>query len=130
MMYVLKETNNGWENLMSYLTNIDPLKVWTVTVEQKEPTRSLKQNALMWVWYKYIGDHLGYTPDELHDAFKSKFLGMETKETIFKKKYETIKSTKDLTTKEMSDYMNLIEAFAIKEGVKLPAPDYYGLEQG
>lgn len=47
----------------------------TVTVERKHATRSLPQNAWYWgVIVELISEHTGYTPDEVHDVLKAKFI--------------------------------------------------------
>lgn len=47
----------------------------TITIERKHATRSLSQNALYWaVYVETISEHTGYTPDEIHELLKAKFL--------------------------------------------------------
>jgi len=44
-------------------------------IEKRRATRSLNQNA--WYWgciVEAISEHTGYTPDEVHDLLKQKFI--------------------------------------------------------
>jgi hypothetical protein len=46
-----------------------------IVIEKKHATRSLAQNA--WYWSGVVGaisEHTGYTPDEIHEILKAKFL--------------------------------------------------------
>jgi len=41
---------------------------------KRKPSRSVQANAYLWgVVYKMLGDELGYTPEEIHQAMKLKF---------------------------------------------------------
>jgi hypothetical protein len=47
----------------------------TLTIEKRHATRSMAQNA--WYWSGIVGaisEHTGYTPDEVHELLKAKFL--------------------------------------------------------
>lgn len=47
----------------------------TVLIEKKHATRSLAQNAYYWAGVvDSISEHTGYTPDEVHEFLKAKFL--------------------------------------------------------
>lgn len=46
-----------------------------IVIERKHATRSLAQNA--WYWSGVVGaisEHTGYSPDEVHELLKAKFL--------------------------------------------------------
>lgn len=46
-----------------------------VTVERRHATRSVEQNAAYWVAIvNPLAEHTGYTPDEIHEILKAKFL--------------------------------------------------------
>lgn len=128
MIYIVTPDNNVLRNCLHDLGSLNPFKKWQIEVKEYNPKRSLNQNALLWKWYGIIGKEIGYTPEQLHDACKSKFLGRESKTTVFGEEYETLKSTAELNKKDFSDYMVKIEALAMQYDIKLPSPDYYGLE--
>jgi hypothetical protein len=65
---------------------------WRLVVEKDRKTRSIRQNALMWVWLNIMGDNLGYDPEELHCTFKAMFL------TDRSLKVPLVRSTTQLST--------------------------------
>ena len=92
-----------------------------VLVENKpsrKTNRSINQNNYYWgVVVKIMADFTGYTEDEMHDALRLKFLG---KDGILK----TMKSTKDLSTVEMEEYLANIRMWASRDlGVYIPLPN-------
>ena len=103
-------------NLVIYLTellnkNNKPL----VTIEENRDLRTNQQNERLWGFlYPSIGNHLGYTPDEMHTLMKFKFL--RTEQVINGEVVETIKSTARLSVKDMSDYQEKIAIWAGQMG--------------
>jgi len=95
-------------------------------VKIDEIKRSNPQNALYWKWITIIADTLGYDKDELHDAFKRKFIGLDQGVDMFGNLYLMPKSSAKLKKGEFTTYMNKVYAFATSEGIILPQPDYYG----
>lgn len=86
-----------------------------ITIEENRDLRTNQQNERLWGYlYTSIGNHLGYTPDEMHALMKFKFL--RTEQVINSEVIETIKSTKRLSVKEMSDYQEKIAIWAGQMG--------------
>lgn len=86
-----------------------------VTIEENRQTRTNQQNERLWGYlYKSIGEHLGYTQDEMHTLMKYKFLRSER--IVDGQSVEVIKSTKKLTVQEMSDYQEKIATWAGQMG--------------
>lgn len=100
-----------------------------VTVRRKGWKRSDRQNA--WYWgqiLELLSEHTGYTPDELHEYCKSRFIpkklaicdgnGIVVDERVVGG------STTRLNTVEMADYCEAIRRFAAEDvGVVIPDPD-------
>jgi hypothetical protein len=93
-------------------------------IRKKKKYRSIQQNKLMWVYYTMIGNELGNTKDEVHSLLGERFLRTES---VYEKTglvYSYTRSTTDLTTSEMMDYMMNIQKFAAEElGMVLPSPN-------
>lgn len=89
-------------------------KQWQVVIQERNSDRSLEQNARLWDLYTSIGNHLGYTPDEMHDLLGCKYL-LQVK-YVGLEKITKIRSTTDLSVKEMTDYQMKIESFASNLG--------------
>jgi len=96
--------------------------VWDISIKPYKKNRSLEQNALMWKWNTIIGDHLGYTKDEMHEEFMRKFLPSVMIDTMSGP--VEVYSTKQLKVKEMAEYLNHIERFAAEYAIVLPLPDW------
>lgn len=94
----------------------------------REVQRSSNQNRLYWKWLKIIGNALGCTDDDMHDAFKRHFLGEVITRDRFGRVRERPKSSAKLKKSEFMEYMNKVAIYAESEGVRLPSPDYYGYE--
>jgi hypothetical protein len=56
----------------------------TVTIESFKARRSAKANAYLWsTVYRYIAEHTGEKPEDIHDAMCEKFLPNERKRVEF-----------------------------------------------
>ena len=95
---------------------------WAVQIKKHVKSRTVAQNNLMWMWLNIIAQETGNSEDDLHEIFKLKFLGSETVE-VFGYKLERTKSTKVLSTAEMSNYLDKIDALMLSIGITLPKPD-------
>jgi hypothetical protein len=92
-----------------------------VVVRKKRAQRSNKQNRYYWgVVVQILSDFCGYTPEEMHEALKEKFLGSERDQ----KGLLRIKSTASLTTDEFAQYTNRVVIWAAQELlVYIPDPN-------
>jgi len=81
-----------------------------MTIKEYKENRSKMQNAYMWgVVYDIISKETGYDPEEVHQLFGEKFLSYEKKGNTF------LRSTTELNTKEMEDYLEMVRRFASME---------------
>ena len=114
--------------VLGKIADLDLTKPWKVTIEPETKRRTLSQNSLMWKWItevvRHVHEHSGHDKDEIHEWFKVKWapvrivdIGGQAKE---------YRSTKNMTTAEMSEYMEKIYAWAISEGYFLPVPEDLG----
>lgn len=87
-----------------------------LTIKRRSQVRSLKANALYWVYLTNISSETGHTPNELHEFFKAKFLSPRF-ETIYNEEVELPPSTAILSSQEFSAYMERICAMT---GVPIP----------
>lgn len=93
----------------------------TVAVAKRKVKRSLDQNA--WYWACIVGipaQHFGYTPEEMHDAYKFMFLRREAPG-----KPTTMGSSAALSTAEFSQYCDRCRQFCAENGMVIPDPDTY-----
>lgn len=122
-------------------------KPLVVTIKPQSTKRSLNQNALYWDWLAEVQNKTGQDKEDLHFEFKKKFLISILRRddegyaemchaiTLLKQseseQYEAVAngviretSTTRLNTKQFTEYLGLIQAYASKElGVFLRSPD-------
>ncbi len=101
-----------------------------IVIEKKHATRSLAQNA--WYWAGVVGsiaDYTGYTPDEVHDLLKAKFLPKTI--VLADKQGEVVeevtlgRSTTTLNKLEFGEYIEQVRHWAAETldlNIKDPLP--------
>lgn len=90
--------------------------------------RGNNQNALYWKWLQIIADETGHDKDELHEAFKRNFIGVDDGIDIFGNLYLRPKSSAKLKKREFHEYMVKVEIYANSLNIVLPSPDYFGYQ--
>ena len=98
-----------------------------ISLKEDRMNRSQRQNALLWMWYKVIGDETGYTQHAMHDVLRDQFLGYREVKKKDGSVLKVLKSTTELNVDQMKDYLNEIDMFAREWGIMLPMPEdlYY-----
>lgn len=89
----------------------------------KSTLKSNNQNSYYWgVLVDLISDHTGYSPEDVHEILKHKFL---TKEAVIKgEKIPFAQSTVSLTTVEFEKYMSQARQWAAMElSISIPEPN-------
>lgn len=101
-----------------YLQGLEGLNV-TCKVEKIKKDRSNKQNRYYnGVVLKILGKELGYDRDEMHDVCRGMFLVDNSR------RFPTLKSTKQLTTVEMEEYLSDIRQWASRDlNIYIPLPN-------
>ena len=98
-----------------------------IRIERKRATRSVEQNA--WYWSCLVGlvaEHTGYTPDEIHELYKAKFipkrLAVADGNGEIVGEFVIGGSTTKLSTKEFTEYAEAIRQWAA-ETLHVVIPD-------
>jgi hypothetical protein len=99
-----------------------------ITLDKERKTRSINQNAYLWgVIIATLNKELGYNDNDsnIHEYLKSKFLSKEIQSPINPSESLTIiRSTNDLNTIEMEEYLTAIRSWASSElNIYLPLPN-------
>lgn len=115
----------GLSELVADLVRLPLEKPVKVTVERYRQPRSSAQNRTHWwrlgVMVNDLADETGHSPEEFHEALKSMFCPTKIV-TVNGFDFE-VKSTKLLTTEEMSNFMMRVEAWAASEfGYEMAEP--------
>lgn len=111
----------GRKRLTHILDNLDEGD-WEVTVKEWKDKRSLRQNNLYWQWVTICAEERGYSKDGMHEAFLMAFAPKKTVEKLDGSKEEKPVRTSEMNTKQMSDYMRLVDREAAENGTVLPRP--------
>lgn len=110
--------------VIDYVEKLPEGKQYTVKIKLKRKQRSTDQNRLYWMWLKCIMDETGEHKDRLHEFFKQYFLGADEQWAFGKYQVFVPRSTTELDTKQMSDYLERVQQFAATElGIVLPNPE-------
>jgi hypothetical protein len=109
--------NLSTTNLDNFILKLKALDLenvrYVANVKEKKTTRSIEQNARLWKLYTELGNHIGETPDRVHELMGYKFLRELI--TVNGETFENIKTTTKLTTAQMADYQTKIEQWAVIE---------------
>jgi len=99
----------------------------TFRLVAEKDTRSLQQNALLWVWNTIVGNDLGWEPEEVHEFTKSK-VHLVHKTWTDKITGEIVDEafpgdTHTLAKDAMSEYMEKFQRFWAEQGIVLPSSE-------
>ena len=114
MKKTLRLTLKSRPEVISELLKLNPDKDWRVDIGPWTSMRSHEQNKRYWEMLGQLGDHLGYTADEMHQMLAYKYLSY--KNVVMDNEVVVVPSTTSLTIKEFAEYMNNVENFASSLG--------------
>lgn len=97
-------------------------------LKRQREKRTLSQNKLYWLWLGCISDETGDDTSFLHYYYSNRFLP-KTEKLIFEERFEIIKSTTELDTKEFTTYLERIQQHAAEWNCILPLPEERGFEE-
>jgi len=102
---------------------LDISKVHQVKITCKRGKRSIDQNSLYWMWLTCIEQETGNSKEDMHEYFKQRYLGTESR-LCFGEVFNQTVTTTELDTAQFKQYLDKIQIFASTElGFELPNPD-------
>ena len=126
MKFVIKD-NKDKQSLFSYLKELQ--NDYIVSVKKQRNTRSNMQNSYYWKCIvQGLAEELGYFPNEMHDALRSRFLSEYEMISINDNQIaiNKIGSTTALNTKSFEEYTEKIRVWALTDlGIRLMLPNEY-----
>ena len=125
MKYILIDEQRR-NNAIEYIKSLDIKKPIEILIKPYKKNRSLSQNSTYHMWLADIAPEFGYKPEELHETLKVRFLGVK-EYMVDGVKLIKPKSTTELSTKEMAEYMSMVEMLAHSHNIRLRIPDDYNL---
>lgn len=102
------------------VARLDERWILEISVRRLRATRSIQQNRFYWgVVVESLSEHTGYTPDEVHELLKQRFipkkLALCDGNGEVKGEFVMGGSTRAMTTAEFHEYIESIRRFASEE---------------
>lgn len=110
------------DSAIQAIRRMEPDGRYAVHIRKHVTTRTAQQNRLYRIWLELLSDETGYTDDDLHEIFKSRFLGTRIL-SWGNQSYTVANSTVALSTKQFTEYLTQVEETANLLGVNLPHPE-------
>lgn len=123
MKFIIRDEERRY-NALNYIKGHSLQSPLEVSVRPYKKNRSRSQNNVMWMWYDIMSHDTGMSIEELHETFKVKFLGVEEKE-VEGELLRYPKSSTNLTTIQMAEFLIKIEMTARELNIVLLHPDDY-----
>jgi len=99
-----------------------------ITAKVFRKKRSISQNNVYWMWLSCIEEETGTDKNDLHIAFRQRFLGF-VMVSVLGDNVMTPKSTTILTTGEFTNYLEKIRLLMLDYDITLPAPNDPGWDE-
>lgn len=96
-----------------WLSRIPCDEVMELALRPYKPTRSDRQNRRYWKLLELVAQHTGQDKDEIHEAFKAKFLGNQ-ETTIGGETITHQRSSARLMVKDFAEYMERCEQWIVE----------------
>lgn len=100
-------------------------KFFVVELKERQPSRTVQQNAYLWVTITYVALEEGYPKDYIEQAFKevNKDVFLRERENKMGKKYQYWRHIPDLDKEEMSECIDRwLHHCAMERGLYIPSP--------
>lgn len=130
MSAIIIRTEQDKKRAIQYLTDLSIEKPLKITITSHRKNRTLAQNRLAHKWFNCIAEHWLLTTGEAFSAMawkeqlKRMFLGFDEFELPNGAFIHNTKRTRDCTTKELTDFLEKVEAYCLIElNLQLPRPE-------
>lgn len=115
MIIKANKLHNDWHNE----------KFFVVELKERQPSRTVQQNAYLWVTITYVALEEGYPKDYIEQVFKevNKDVFLRERENKMGKKYQYWRHIPDLDKEEMSECIDKwLHHCAMERGLYIPSP--------
>lgn len=122
--------SSEWEDLQQACNRMVALLQAKWLIAKPEVKRSVMQNAIYWKWMEVVSDETGNHKDAIHALMKKRFLSKRKLVKIgWKRNYVNIEgSTKELSVKRFTKYLDDIYQFFAERDLKLPTEDQLDID--
>lgn len=100
-------------------------KFFVVEMKERQPSRTIQQNAYLWVTITYVALEEGYPKDYIEQDFKevNKDVFLRERENKMGKKFQYWRHISDLDKQEMSECIDRwLHHCAMERGLYIPSP--------
>lgn len=122
-----EDRDHSVQRCMEGLATLRKDKMWCVFVKDSEPTRTERQNSLIWAVYTDIikrgGEAMqGYQKEELHEFFLGLHFGIEEREVFGRVRVVPKQRSSKLSRKDFGEFVDHIVQFMAERGVVIVNP--------
>ena len=110
------------ESIQKLFGNLDPTKLYDVSIREHKDSRSIQQNKMYWALVTELGSFLGYNTEEMHAMLAYKYLSY--KQEMLGDEMVIVPSTTKLNIKQFAEYYDKVCQFAYTLGFKLDLEQY------
>lgn len=119
---VKKDGAVSMDKPFDFLCSLLPNGVYILKITRKKKPRTISQNALMWMWFKFMEEQTGQPKEDWHVYYAALFLSREV--TVGGRTVRAPGRTSTLNTEQMTDFLNKVQSDAATEwGFTLPLPE-------
>ena len=123
---IINSERRRWEAIEQLRAlKIEPGKIEEILIQPYQRQRSLRQNRLYQAWAKEIGDYLGLHHRQAKEVIQAEVLGYEVIQGM-RGQITVPRGTSDMDTKEFSEFLDNVLAFAATLNITLFLPQDYG----
>ena len=105
-----------------YLSGFPDGTKMVIDIDRKKNTRSLSQNAFLWLFYRVIESETGQPASDIHEWAKRKFLPPK----FIKVMGTELKIPASTTELSKHDFGNFLDRLSSETGVPIPDPELAG----
>ena len=113
------------ENALQFINALDPNKKWAIEIKEYRRKRSNEQNRYIHaVPLMLISEFVGETVEEMKEYLCGEFTGWEDYTVMGRKKQRPVKTTSQMNTKEMTDFIEWMQWFGSSTlNLYIPSPN-------
>lgn len=130
--FILRRGPRNFTKLMAFLSSLDAMKEWQVTIGSVKKERSPQQNKALWgCAYETLRQATGNDKEDLHEYFCGEYFGWDVNEVMRQKKKKPKRTTTTdydghrdvISTVHLQDFYAFIQQRSAEQGVFVPDPD-------
>lgn len=112
MTTIILDSPAKLDRFCAWVRNLDLTKPWRVDVDLFRAKRKISQNRRLWLLHTAAADHVGCTPEDMHEDMLCEFYGYtEVRMPSGDIKRKPLERSSDKNTKKFAEFMTKVELF-------------------